>query len=519
MKSLLTICIPILDLTASLFNDIISLWFDRSCGLTHSVTVFICAKNSEIKPSHFNYSPFLSFSVIVQSNSDEKIYGAMNEVHSLSDSSFICYMGYGDYLYDLQFVCQYLYRWRNASNLVFYLCPNFNHFLKSLFFPIASEACHQQLIYSTDHPNFATRLKVNSDHLLNLQIGLSKRGLRILRIPSSFYFGPGGVSSSQEDPFYYYYRQCQPLVGNSPHLRLSYLTSCLLRKLLRRNIRFERIYRSGNFKVFIISNRPRHLFLCLTSLLSSYTQLPEDHQKFFEVNVLFDDRLVESDLSFDSFSSQFKHFSFLRFSQTPLSPSSSGRSELRNYLVDSVQPCVSPYDTYVFIDGDVVLPNCILHSLWRSAKKSPWGMFPVAYRSKKDCNLALSNLNHNLLPVLSIKRLISYFISLNCKRLAVLVRYIIGKYSNFFFAKYSPTLQSGVLFINSQVFHCTGGFVSVHADPTAWGGEDAFLGQRLYEKSLLPNLFGLRCLSHHLYHHPVTQSERDLSASLLKVLP
>ena len=392
------------------------------------------------------------------------------------------------------------------------------HLLRSYFFPIASEACHQQLIYSYNHPNYLSLLRVNSDHLLNLQLALSNPSLKIYRCPGSYHYEAGGLSSKLQDPYYYYYRYSLSLLGNYSHLRIVSKMATLVRQFLRRNVRLARITRSGRYKIFIISNRSSHLKLCLDSLLSTYNYLNDAQQELVDISVLFDDRASSPTATLSSYAENFKHYSFTTYSSTSLCNSVCGRSELRNYLVESsITPC-EPSDTLIFIDGDVVLSEKLLPRLFKSAKRSPWGLFPVIYRSSSDSKPALDRQNLNYLKPLPFLPLIRLSALLFIKRIIVLIRKIIGTNANFLFSKYSPTLQSGVLFINYQVFQVVGGFIPIHDDPEAWGGEDAYLGQRLYKNNLLPRFLNLSCLAHHLFHDAVDQKERIYSKQVLEKL-
>ena len=124
MPFLLTICIPVLRLTKSIYNDIVSLWSANAISLAYPVNVIICAKSVDSDLIYFIKYGSLTFTIVEQLGSESGIYGAMNQVLSLSNSNFICYMGVGDYLQDLQGICSYLYPKRGKLDIIVYIVPH-----------------------------------------------------------------------------------------------------------------------------------------------------------------------------------------------------------------------------------------------------------------------------------------------------------------------------------------------------------------------------------------------------------
>lgn len=525
MTKLLTIAIPVYKYDLHSRRSIVDCWSQEITPATGSlIEIIICYKESSIVPINFTLANGIRVSHLLQDRDKRKIYGAMNQILSYSRSHYIAFMGVNDYVSTLDVLIRKLSRFGQAGPKIVFMHRDIKDWLKSFIFPIASEACHQQLIYkSHDLNGYNHDLDVNADHLANIDIFTNSANCSIGRFHCNYITEPGGVSSVDQDPYYFHYRICQPLLTPLKHAPCKFIfwTSLFLRSLFRRDKRLQKIRSTGLFHVLVISNRVDYLLQCLSSLNESYRSLSHSKARLFTANILVDDRSIHIDEQKKKLlmaeASIFGSIVF--FNGTSLDPQKTGRAELRNFLVSRIKP--DKHDTLVFIDGDLLLPKILLSSIERYSKNYPWGQFPVHYLDHGTTkNLLDSAQSRLLIDVyrLPLAHYIKTLFSLFKKRTAVLSRRILGVRANKYIGSYSPTLQSGCLFINYQVYESVNGFENLHPDPLAWGTEDAYLGYKLYKHNLLPKMFGSFNTAFHLYHDPVSPEDRLSSKILLKRL-
>jgi hypothetical protein len=523
---MITLCvgIPVLHYDQPADAEIRNLWLKHRSETDSLVriSVIVCAKSIEYYPPLATGEASDVLHLILQSPHHTGIYGAMNQILGQCVSSYICFMGLGDYFPRLGEIAAHMNSKADLDVSAFIVCPSLIDYAKSLFFPCASELCHQQIIYKATHNIlYDDALSVNSDHLFNLKYFSRERKGRISRVHSPFYIKPGGIGQSKEDPFYYYYRQCMPILGPFMAKIILHKAVSRLRACLKRNIRFRRFTSRSRYLVFVISNRAEHLLRCLQSVELSFRQLPSGQQRRIELYVLFDDResTFEYNLSDYIDPSLLSEIKFFLLSTTTIAGLNPGRSELRNHLYSLSNPL--PEDVLVFLDGDVAISRSVLSEVINKGSEMPWGQFPVLYLDENASTEYLDLREYRSLPRFQPRwnDLAKAMLRLLKKRSIVFVRMFLGpKASKLFIPRYSPTLQSGVFFINSQVFDHVNRFESLHDSSSSWGTEDSYLGYKLYRENLLPLLLGMRNLSFHIYHPMVDSLTREQSRKMLQQL-
>lgn len=435
-----------------------------------------------------------------QEAAPQGIYGAINQAIAGTQAIWFLILGQGDLLT----------RWPelpiNADLGVGSRCPGAPWIRLHL-----SQVCQQDVLYRTawfknHHLQFDSRLRANADHLLHLQ-ALAHRPL-IRRVPRfSRYAGDGFSCHHPDRPYHASLPSLRRL-----HLGLAALISTLglrtLRQLLGRRQVHQTLARQSRIAVVIVSNRPSHLERCLRALAGAISAQTNTRFAACRIQVLCDDREVQLSRETDRSAWDLMRLhrvakpagvpieiTLLSEIHEPAPEAATIRSSLRNLAAAQASQADSAITHYYFLDGDIETSQATLRALTKH-QHQPWIALPVAYlpRNGDDQQKTLKR----------TKALIDFHFR-TVKIISLYMSRILGILP-FPQLLYAPTLNSGQLLISTKVFEHVGGFQSLIE---GWGGEDLYLGHRLYSLGIFP-VFGPMPLrpSWHIWHPALSDVEK-----------
>lgn len=449
-----------------------------------------------------------------QERHEEGIYGAINQAIAGTSALWFLILGQGDLLTrwpelptnaDLGVGS----RWPGAPWLRFHL----------------SEVCQQDVLYRTAWfqqlgLHFDSRLRANADHLLHLQAMGSHP--RIRRVPRFSRYAGGGFSCQHPDRLYH---ASLPSLRRH-HLGLVALISTLGLRALRQGLGRLQIHqtlaRRSRIAVVIVSNRPEHLERCLRSLAEAITS-PSGHRLgVCHLQVLGDDRRLAHQASNTNGGSWDLgrlqkaaaatgvpvEITLLSKIPGPPPEAKTIRSSLRNLAAAQANQVDPELTHYYFLDGDIETSQATLRALARHLHQ-PWIALPAAYLPRND--------GSQLHSWSRAKAFFNYYFragklfTLNGARLLGILP--------FPQRLYAPTLDSCQLLVSAQIFNYVGGFQPL---VEGWGGEDLYLGHRLYELGIFPVFPPIPWRpSRHIWHPTLSKPEKKRinSKCVKKIIP
>jgi len=375
-----------------------------------------------------------------------------------------------------------------------------------------SEVCQQDVLYRTAWfqqlgLRFDSRLRANADHLLHLQ-AMAHRP-RIRRIPRFSRYAGEGFSCQHPDRLYH---ASLPSLRRH-HLGLAALISTLGLRALRQGLGRLQIHqtlaRRSRIAVVIVSNRPEPLERCLRSLAEAITSSSGHRLGVCHLQVLGDDRRLAHQASNTNGGSwdlgrlqkaaaaTGVPVEITLLSEIPGPPPEAKtiRSSLRNLAAAQANQVDPELTHYYFLDGDIETSQATLHALDRHLHQ-PWIALPAAYLPRND--------GSQLHSWSRAKTFFNYYFragklfTLNSARLLGILP--------FPQRLYAPTLDSCQLLISAQVFNYVGGFQPL---VEGWGGEDLYLGYRLYELGIFPVFPPIPWRpSRHIWHPTLSKLEK-----------
>ena len=463
----------------------------------HSLRVLYRSASDEVLAS----APGLLHNLTLeQERHEEGIYGAINQAIAGTSALWFLILGQGDLLTrwpelptntDLGVGS----RWPGAPWLRFHL----------------SEVCQQDVLYRTAWfqqlgLHFDSRLRANADHLLHLQ-AMAHRP-RIRRIPRFSRYAGDGFSCQHPDRLYH---TSLPSLRRH-HLGLAALISTIGLRALRQGLGRRQVHqilaRQSRIAVVIVGHQPSYLECCLKALARAISTQSSHRFAVCRVQVLCDDRASHqaSDSNGESWDVGRLHkaaavaeipveITLLSDIPGPAPEAGTIRSSLRNLAATQASHADPELTHYYFLDGDIKTNQATLRSLARH-QHQPWIALPVAYLPRNE---------DNLLPARKrAMALLNYYFR---------VGKLIGLYSARMLGTlpfpqrlYAPTLNAGQLLISAQIFNYVGGFQPL---VKGWGGEDLYLGHRLYTQGIFPVFPPIPWRpSWHIWHPTLSTSEK-----------
>lgn len=412
-----------------------------------------------------------------QEHAPQGIYGAINQAITGSNAIWFLILGQGDLLT----------RWPelpiNADLGVGSCCPGAPWIRLHL-----SQVCQQDVLYRTawfknHHLHFDSRLRANADHLLHLQ-AMAHRP-RIRRVPRFSRYAGDGLSCHHPDRLYH---ASLPSLRRH-HLGLAALISTLglrtLRQLLGRRQVHQTLARQSRIAVVIVSNRPSHLERCLRALAGAMSAQTKTRFAVCRIQVLCDDREVQQSRNREKSAWDLVRLhraakpagvpiaiTLLSETHEPAPEAATIRSSLRNLAAAQASQADSAITHYYFLDGDIETSPATLRTLARH-QHQPWVALPVAYSPQNEHDRQKA-LDRN-------KALINFYFRIG-KTITLCISRALGILP-FPQTLYAPTLNSGQLLILTQAFYYADGFQPL---TEGWGGEDLYLGHRLYSLGIFP---------------------------------
>lgn len=435
-----------------------------------------------------------------QEHASQGIYGAINQAIACTRAVWFLILGQGDLLT----------RWPelpvSADLGVGSRCPGSPWMRLHL-----SQVCQQDVLYRTvwfQHHGlrFDSRLRANADHLLHLQ-AMAHRP-RIRRVPRFSSYAGDGFSCHHPDRLYH---ASLPSLRRH-HLGLAALISTLALRGLRQGLGRLQVHqtlaRRSRIAVVIVSNRPGHLERCLRSLAEAITALSSHRLGVCRLQVLGDDRLAHQASKTNGGSWDLGRLqkaaaatgvpveiTLLSEIPGPAPEAETIRSCLRNLAAAQASHADPKLTHYYFLDGDIETNKATLRALARH-QHQPWIALPVAYLPRNE--------DGRLHAWSRAKAFLDYYfragklIGLNSARLLGVLP--------FPQRLYAPTLDSCQLLISAQIFNYVGGFQPL---VEGWGGEDLYLGNRLYALGIFPVFPPIpRKPSWHIWHPTLSAFEK-----------
>lgn len=435
-----------------------------------------------------------------QERAPQGIYGAINQAIAGTQAIWFLILGQGDLLT----------RWPelpvNADLGVGSRCPGAPWIRLHL-----SQVCQQDVLYRTawfkkHHLHFDSRLRANADHLLHLQ-AMAHRP-RIRRVPRFSRYAGGGFSCHHPDRLYH---ASLPSLRRH-HLGLAALISTLglriLRQLLGRRQVHQTLAGQSRIAVVIVSNRPSHLERCLRALAGAISAQTKTRFAVCRIQVLCDDREVQQSCNREKSAWDLVRLrraarpagvpieiTLLSETHEPAPEAATIRSSLRNLAAAQASQADSAITHYYFLDGDIETSPATLRTLARH-QHQPWIALPVAYRPPTG--------DDQPKVFQRTRAFIDFY--LRTAKIAALYSSRILRLLPFPQHLYAPTLDSCQLLISAQVFNFVGGFQPL---TQGWGGEDLYLGHRLYALGIFP-VFGPMPLrpSWHMWHPTLSDDKK-----------
>lgn len=435
--------------------------------------------------------------ILQQSPSHLRIFGAINQAVKLSSNKYLYIFGTDDQL-DLQrlsfLYCKYINH-VNTSQLVIF-CKYLPFLVVDklkLFFRIR-EHCQQHVIYSVSYLRsnaFDESFDINSDHISHLR-SISKVSSYLL-VPGQFAnVGPNGVSS-REINFAY--------LSSVLSLRAYY--AGFIASLYFMTLSLFRLIRRGNSRLSSVSP-PIHILFCscnydlllksLNSFLLSFSKLPATSKnRVLGLSAVLDIRFF-SQQQLASLRTVYPEFSFFSFSSIN---HQTVRTDIRNYGLKCLN--ISPADniSVLFFDGDIIVSDNLLNDYISQSRYSPLVLGHTYYLSP-----ARSSFTSRIFTPNPRETVSGFLIGLRRYLFTFLLYLPVRK----FLPSYAPTLGAGNFLIHNSLLHSAQGFIALLE---GWGGEDVYLGHRVYKLGFTPSIIKPYNTAYHLYHNTLDARQRD----------